>query len=365
MTELYFFDVIRYSLESDSNIPDNVPDIDWFRLYRFAEKQGILGVGFEGIKRLSEQGIKPPFDVLMEWIAIAENVEGRNKVLNQRCDEVQKMYSEAGFVTCILKGQGNAQMYPNPFSRMPGDIDLWVKAEKNGIKSIIKYVRKHHPKARAEYHHIDYGEYNGVEVEVHYRPSFSNNLIYNSRLQKWFKAHACQQYSHIVEIPGNAGNICIPTFEFNVIFQLSHIYRHLLQEGIGLRQVIDYYYLLKSDGRSKMADMLETLQYLGLMKIAGAMMWVLNEVLGLPEQYLIAPKNEKQGRLLLYEILKGGNFGHYDVDNQKANNAIKKNLQRIKRDIRMMRQFPSECLWEPIFRMYHWIWRLRYNYLYL
>jgi hypothetical protein len=245
---------------------------------------------------------------------------------------------------------------------MPGDIDLWVKPEKDVIKSIIKYVRKHNPRARAEYHHIDYGVYNDAEVEVHYRPSFSNNPIYNRRLQKWFNAQAERQYAHVVEITSDAGSICVPTFEFNVIFQLSHIYRHLLQEGIGLRQIIDYYYLLKSNMNcTDNRDIFDNLRYLGLEKIAGAVMWVLNEVLGLPEIYLIASKDEKRGRLLLTEIMKGGNFGYYDIENQKANNAIKKNLQRIKRDFRMVRYFPSECLWEPIFRVYHFFWRLKYN----
>ena len=36
----------------------------------------------------------------------------------------------------------------------------------------------------------------------------------------------------------------IPTVEFNIIFQLTHIYSHLMNEGIGLRQLVDYYYVL-------------------------------------------------------------------------------------------------------------------------
>lgn len=101
--------------------------------------------------------------------------------------------------------------------------------------------------------------------------------------------------------------------------------------------------------------------YLGLEKIAGAVMWVLSEVLGLEEKYLIAPKKERLGRVLLAEILNGGNFGQYDLDNIKADSQLKKNWQRMKRDFRMMRYFPSECLWEPVFRVYHFLWRLRYN----
>lgn len=56
------------------------------------------------------------------------------------------------------------------------------------------------------------------------------------------------------------------------------------------------------------------LEHLGLAKIAGAVMWVLKEVLGLEEKYLIAPVDERRGRFLLSEIMRGGNFGMYGTE---------------------------------------------------
>lgn len=176
----------------------------------------------------------------------------------------------------------------------------------------------------------------------------------------------------MVDLPEDAGSIRIPNKEFNIIFQLSHIYKHSLHEGIGLRQFVDYYYVLKNDkeldevkGSNRSAqkvngqyrDLQRTLQYLGLWKIAGAVMWVLHEALGIEEKCLIAPMDEKRGKLLMNEILRGGNFGHYDSANRKANTPFKKNIQRLMRDTRMIRYFPSECIWEPAFRIYHYFWR--------
>lgn len=185
-----------------------------------------------------------------------------------------------------------------------------------------------------------------------------NNPIHNRRLQKWFEEKAPEQFRHEVELPAtddtDENRICVPTREFNVVYLLSHIFRHLLQEGVGLRQIIDYFYLLL---KAETGELTITLRYLGLWKIAGAVMWVLSEVLGLEEKYLIAPKDERLGKMLLSEILNGGNFGRHDLDNIKADNQLKKNWQRIRRDIRMMRYFPSECLWEPVFRVYHFFWR--------
>lgn len=360
-----YFDFIRYVVNPiNQSIPD-VEGMDWFRFLQFAYQQAIVGVCFEGISRLSEQGVRLPFEVLMEWIATSGQIEGLNKVLNKKCVEVVNEYQKVGFDCCVLKGQGNAMMYPNPFSRMSGDIDLWVmlrsdgRSKKSEVRNIIKYVRKRNPGAKACYHHVDAGTYNGVEVEVHYRPSFMNNLIHNKRMQRWYDETAEEQFAHDVELPDGVGHISVPTHGFNRIYQMAHISHHVIHEGIGLRQLIDYYFLLRQGftEEERKRDVV-LLKNFGLYKVATAVMWVLSEVLGLEERYLIAPKDEHLGNFLLSEILHGGNFGKHNEENIKANNRIKKNWLRIKRDFRLMRYFPSECIWEPIFRLYHFFWRM-------
>lgn len=384
-----YFDILCWSINPDyQSIPDT-KGMDWYDFYQFACEQAIAGVTFVGIQRLGEHGVKPPLDVLMQWIASASLIEQQNKAVNKAATELFKELKNDGLQGCILKGQGNGLMYPNVYSRTPGDIDVWVrmadgrgmKAEGRGLKAdgrglkadgrgmrgdvrdIIKYVKERNPNGKVCYHHIDGGKIGGVEVEVHYRPSFMNNPIHNYRLQKWFEEKAeGGRLMEEVELPEGVGSIPVPTVEFNVVYQLVHVFRHLLQEGIGLRQIIDYYYVLKSNtNHTDDTDIIVLLNYLGLTKIAGAMMWLLSEVLGLEEEYLIVPKNECLGKVLLAEILKGGNFGQYDIDNIKVNSQLGKNWQRIRRDIRMVRYFPSECIWEPVFRVYHFFWRKIYG----
>ena len=376
-----YLEFLSYCLNDTQELPDSVKNIDWKTMMTWAERQSIVGIIFAGIQK-ADKALKIPFDVLMEWIGSANLIENRNKLLNSRCVEVVDYFKEKGFESCILKGQGNAAMYSNPMLRMPGDIDLWVMSGErlrfNGsrfnVMEVIRFVKGINPKGRAEYHHIDFGEFKGVEVEAHYRPTFMNNLIKNRRLQRWMIEYADEQFGNQITLTNQDGRIPVPTWEFNVVFQLSPIYRHVIQNGVGFRQIIDYFYLLRSEDKLTIlrpeglsvacndnGQLTILLRHLGLYKIAGAMMWMLNEVLGLPEEYLIAPKDEKRGRVLLAEIMKGGNFGHYDAENQKANNAIKKNIQRLKRDVRMVRYFPSECLWEPVFRVYHYFWRSIYG----
>ena len=424
-----FLEFLRYCIGDEQKPPVSAKGIDWMEMMAWAESQAIVGVVYQGILKGGKE-LEIPFDALMEWVGYAQQIEAQNRLVNQRCVEIAAAFQKDGFETCILKGQGNAALYPSPLLRNPGDIDLWVRRQNNDIrqsnrltgssrqkdirtdirqsnderqsnrltssfrqkdirteiKEIIGFVKERNPEARALYHHIDLGEFKGVEVEVHYRPSFLSDPVHNRRLQKWFRCHT--ESTDTVELTDGVGRINVPNWEFNVVFQLSHVYNHLLHEGIGLRQIIDYYYLLRQSNDIRQSNRLtdsfrqknderqnnrltdsfrqkdirteigDTLRYLGLWEIAGAMMWVLNEVLGLEEKYLIAPKDERRGRLLLAEIMKGGNFGFYDVENQRADSQLKKNWLRIRRDLRMMRYFPSECLWEPVFRVYHFFWRM-------
>ena len=356
--------LLRYSIGQQSEAPAILLE-EWQDIYAIAEKHAVAGVIFEGIKKRAAAEWNIPKDLMLQWFAPSEQIKKRNLLINQRCVDLTGQLHEEGFQCCILKGQGNTVMYPNPYSRTPGDIDAWMRSKgemhwKQVEKRVIDYVRHYNPDGRALYHHIDLGDFNGVEVEAHYRPSFMFSPLHNYRLQRWFEEQAMEQFQHEVELPKGVGKIYAPTAEFNIVFQLSHIYNHLLHEGIGLRQIVDYYYLIHNS-QCIMHNYEATLRHLGLYKFAGAVMYVMREVFHLEEHYMIVPVEERCGRVLLTEIIRGGNFGMFDTDNIKAKSTLQKNIQRIKRDVRLVQSFPSECICEPLFRTWHYFWRLRYN----
>lgn len=340
------------------SVPD-VSGMDWKGLYQFACEQAITGLVFEGVKCLGERGIKPPFKLLMEWIGLVEQIAVQNKILNKRCVEVVREYQDAGLLCSVLKGQGNSVMYPYPLSRTPGDIDILIRNANR--KELLSYVRTRKKITGYHYHHVEYEE-NGVSVELHFYPCSMNNPIYHGRLQKWYDDMAdvgCMMSE--VELPDDVGKIPVPTKEFNIVFQLAHMMHHFFDEGIGLRQMIDYYYLLrnaKDNVRYKMEEFRVTLKYLNLNKFAGAVMYIMKEVLGLDEQYLIVPVDERRGKTLLNEIQKGGNFGHHSGLDQK--NAFKKYFQKTWRNMQLVKEYPTEALCEPFFRTWHFFWRLAY-----
>ena len=434
-----FFEFLRFCIGSAKEIPGSLKEVDWKELYAIAKKQCLVGVLFDGIKKLPAEHVGMKKELLLQWMAESQILEKANVRLNDAAIHVSEWFRKKGFRTCILKGQGNALMYPNPCSRTPGDIDIWVEG---GDKRVISFVRSISPHSKACYHHIEFPSYKGVEVEVHYRPSFLLCFWHNRRLQKYYERVKEEQFSHRVML-GEQGEIAIPTVEFNLIFQLTHIYAHLMNEGIGLRQLLDYYYVLcdfykvyqksskitpslftlkegstshpdpltlrgeggnrptrcseplrsKDGGPSKVSpncagwdrrdaigDMTSAtaarssfaanssaaidrvqkeLKELGLWKFAGAIMYIMKEVFDMPASRLIVPPNETYGKFLLNEVLEAGNFGKHDDRNRFGRSQLGHNLQRVYRDMRLVRYFPAEALCEPLFRIWHFFWRMK------
>lgn len=352
-----FFDFLRFCIGSAKEIPDSLKEADWKELYAIAQKQCLVGFLFDGIKKLPAEYVGMKKELLLQWMAESQMLEKANVRLNDAAIQVSEWFRKKGFRTCILKGQGNALMYPNPYSRTPGDIDIWVEG---GDKWVISFVRSISPHEKACYHHIEFPSYKGVEVEVHYRPSFLLCFWHNRKLQKYYERVKEEQFSHRVML-GEQGEVAIPTAEFNVIFQLTHIFTHLMNEGIGLRQLVDYYFLISM--LSVNCEMLTSLQKglkdLGLLKFAGAIMYIMKEVLGMPAFRLIVPPNEKYGKFVLNEVLEAGNFGKHDGRNRFGKSQFGHNLQRVYRDMRLVRYFPAEALCEPIFRVWHFFWRMK------
>ena len=368
-----FFDFLRFCIGSAKEIPGSLKEVDWKELYAIAQKQALLGVLFHGIQRLPKE-LAPEQKLLMQWMVMAEMIRKQNIRLFQDSVKVCKNFENKGFANCILKGQENALLYPDPYMRTPGDIDIYLSG---GRRKIMKYVDRVCPNQVMRYHHVDFPVMK-TAIEVHFTPSYMFCPIYNQRMQKWFEEVMGEQCNHRVSLPDGYGEIHVPQASFNVIYILSHLYRHIFTEGIGLRQLLDYYFVLVkwhtdltnlTDSNKSLSQMtqintdLDTLRhelkYLGLWKFAQAVMYVLHEVFGLSEDRMIAPMDEREGWFLLDEIMRGGNFGQYDdrmgskVGESKMHRYFRMNL----RNLRFVKHYPTEALSEPLFRTWFALWK--------
>ena len=359
------FAFLRYCLCSKESMSKIVASMDWQELYSFTSKQALLGLCFDGIERLGkeypEELKQNPIgrELLMTWMGKAQQIRRQNMKVNAVASKLFSMLRVDGMRCCILKGQGNALMYPNPYSRTPGDIDVWINASR---ERIMEYAQKRFELGDdIRLQHLE-TSLDSVPVELHFFPCSMNNPIYHARLQKWFKRNADLQCSNVVSLPDGIGEIAIPTTAFNVVYQLTHLYHHFFDEGIGMRQIIDYYYVVNNDELLAIKDTLQKeLKYLGLWKFARAVMYVLHEALGLSGEKMIAPMDEKRGKLLLAEILEGGNFGrHFTKYGGFTHQSTgKKYFLKIWRNMHFVRYYPAEALSEPIFRTWHFFWRVK------
>ena len=482
-----FFEFIQVAVGNRKSLSVSVTDADWHRLFEFCKKQALIGVGFSAVERLHTKGIVCPEELRIKWYALAVHIERRNRLLNGLCKKVTEQYEHDGFSTCILKGQGNCLNYPEGLRnrRQCGDIDVWtaplppsggccnstdkdagiaigVQTGKNkveyveyhGHKAVIEYVKMQHrlegnkEKPVVRYHHIDAPDMDGVKVEVHYRSTFCRSFVRNRRMQRWFEEHAdvcMKNKTHM--------GFAVPTASVNVVYQMCHLFSHYFDEGLGLRQLMDYYFALRvwhndvmeckdlqsqgmwSEGLGtpvmSAQEVMAVIRSFGMGKFAGAVMFVINEVFGganenendndndndnekgqrrtrretdggpqadflgeressefkqnlngcpqadgggeqqlseigqqLKEKIVFAPwmicePNEKEGRRLLEEIMKGGNFGQYDTRDAalKKGGMMKHGVWKLKRVMRLVRSYPEEALWEPVFRVWHLGWR--------
>ena len=368
-----FFDFLRFCIGSAKEIPGSLKEVDWKELYAIAQKQALLGVLFYGIRRLPKE-LAPEQKLLMQWMVMAEQIRKQNIRLFQDSVKVCQNFENEGFANCILKGQGNALLYPDPYMRTPGDIDIYLTG---GRKRVMQYINKVCPNQVMCYHHVDFPVMK-TAIEVHFTPSYMFFPIHNSRMQKWFKEVMGEQCNHQVSLPDGYGEIHVPQVSFNVIYILSHLYRHIFTEGIGLRQLLDYYFVLVkwhtdltnlTDSNKSLPQMTQIntdldalrhkLKYLGLWKFAQAVMFVMKEVFGLSEDRMIAPMDEREGRFLLDEIMRGGNFGQYDdrMGSKAGESKIHRYFRMNLRNLRFVKHYPTEALSEPLFRTWFAVWK--------
>ena len=384
----YCFSFLRFALDNTGRLPWAPTDKDWQIFYGFCKRQALLGVSFAAVEQLHEQGVECPKELRMRWMIAALRIEAMNGKQNRQCKEMTERMMRDGIQSCILKGQGNLLNYPERLKlrRNPGDIDVWCIY--HGCRSLIKYARALNAegkKNKAVYHHIKANVFDDTEVELHYRPSFLHSPIRNYRMQRFFSSHADECMKN-----KNHLGFATPTPSVNVIYQMCHLFSHFLETGLGLRQMMDYYFLLMqwhkqvgnveygvlSDGRQEKQsqgmwsegldtpimskeEVMHTLRSFGMGKFAAAVMWVLHEVFAMPAHYYICEPNEKEGRKLLAEIMQGGNFGHYDERGKDIRNGgtIPHAVWKLKRVMRLVSSYPEEALCEPFFRVWHWGWR--------
>ncbi|MBO7596349.1 MAG: nucleotidyltransferase family protein [Bacteroidales bacterium] len=333
----HFFELLRYSLGITDSFETNLSPEEWKNVFEAAHHQSIVGVLFCGVSQLKGE-FAPPLNIAMQWTAEAEKIIGMNKAFNVRAKELTEFFAQHNHLTAILKGQANARLYPNPLSRQPGDIDIYVEGGKEKVLQMLYNLNLIKKGSYVAYHHVELApQCDGITVEVHFRPSSGiHNIFGNKQIQKFLNNDIKN-----VELTNQGFNI--PSVQFALVMQMAHILRHLFGAGVGLRQITDYYYLLKSsstDDRQQISSLLDKFK---LKSFAAALMWVLQHIFVMDNSLMLCPPNQQSGQIILEEISRNGNFGWYsDYFND---NFVKRQLKYRKKVFKLFKHFPKDIFW--------------------
>ena len=337
IVEERFFELLRIALGTQKGLASPLTTEEWSEIPEIAVKQCVMGLLLSAIEKLP-RGQRPPNNILLAIHDRVQEIEEQSRYINKLTYATSKRFEVDGFPNCILKGQGIATLYPNPLRRESGDIDVWLQGDRD---KIIEYVRSvgeaHEPSSL----HIGFELKDGTPVEAHFTPSFFSNPFIDRKFNRWAKEQQAEQNTHYV--PFDNGTILpIPTVDFNLIFILNHAYQHFIGTGVGLRQLIDYFYVLKhAKENAQIPSCLSLLKRFHLTKFAAAVSWLLHEKLGLPSEYLIVEPNAKEGEFLLKEALLTGNFGHSD---KRTSNGHRLSGKRYRLG-HLLLAYPDEIMW--------------------
>lgn len=402
--ETYFFELLQVAVGNRDSLSCAPTAEEWEEIYEISKKQTLVGIAFKGVERLPQEQL-PPAKRVRQWYVKADKIKHLNNNMNMACAKMCFMMKKAGFHSCIIKGQANLKNYGSSKSplngdlettnsedgregldlgwfRTPGDIDIWVWSDSGKVSDVIRFFTARQADAEPYFHHMDCNIMVDIETEVHYRPSWMSAPWRNKILQRFCNEHKGDIQHFPVQMPNDKYSFFYaPSGEFDVVYQLVHIYRHLFNEGIGLRQILDYYMVLRPMSTSKgesvssatsasyREEAMKILSDLGMRDFARAMMWVLQEVFeggsplpshkGERPAWMLCDPNEKLGRFLLSEIMLAGNFGHSDerYTITREESAAKWGIMKLRRNLKFLTQYPEEVLCEPLFRVYHWAWR--------
>ncbi|WP_170857818.1 nucleotidyltransferase family protein [Xylanibacter ruminicola] len=374
---MLFFELLQVALGNRERLSHVPTPEDWMGVYDESEWQAVTGILLHGIDRLPVEQ-RPPQDILLQWIGVGQMIEQRNHLMDKRCIELLTKLKDAGLTPTILKGQGIAQLYGKELRalRQSGDIDVYVDC---GLKKALAFAKSQgQEKVEWDYKHLHLKIWDDTEVEMHYHVEVLLNLWKNRKLQKWFREHENELFAHAndnlnanlnanlnlkanTDRTNDANGFVTPTVEFNVFYILLHIYRHFLYEGVGFRQVIDYYFVLKNLNDNLNVNesyAYKAVREFGMTRFAKGLMWVMHEALGMQRDWMLWEPDEKEGRYILKQVMRGGNFGHHDERLKHSGGKLGAVKAILTHNMHLITHYPSDVIWAPVWIVWHKLWKL-------
>ena len=343
---MLFFELLQVALGTRDELSRVPNKSEWMSLYQESEKQSILGIMLDGIERLPDEQ-RPPKDILLQWIGFVQMIEQNTVKISKASEAAVIFFQEKGFGCNLLKGAAVGRYYPNPNRRQSGDIDVWLDGGRERIYDFARKFDKDGKLYGVNYQHIHFHLFDDIPLEVHIWPSCLSNPLHNKRFHQFCAIHH--------PVMGQS----MPSLAFDRVFILMHCYDHMMSSGVGFRQIMDYYYVLKQGfTKEDKDDFVRWIKKLGMYRFVSGLMWLMQYAFGMEDKYLLMEPNEKEGRFILQEVMMTGNMGHSDTRNwgsQKT--AFKRFIHNLRRDAYLINHYPQEIVFQPFFSLWLYFWR--------
>lgn len=340
-----FTDLVQVHLGNRARLSATPTARQWEEVFGISREQALATICFAAVKALPSEQQPADKELWRKWLWQTTKTMRANELLELRTREALAYFRTRGFRCCVLKGQGAGGLYPQPQLRTPGDIDLWLVGGRQRIYNLSK--RELGNVTGANYHHIHYPIFHDVEVEAHIYPSFLSHPLLNRRFRRFCAAHQ----------PDDTRTT--PPLAFDRVYILLHCYRHVCGHGVGLKQFLDYYFVLRQGFTEE--ERQETVHVLGSLRMtafARAAMWVMKHVFGLEDRFLLCEPDEREGRFLLSEIFQTGNMGHSETRfDWSGRTPLQRFLMNQRRNWHLLAHYPHEVLWSPAFSIVSFAYR--------
>ena len=351
-----FFALVRAGLWSDGNQEIRIDGTtDWNEVYELTQEQSVLGLVLAG---LEHSDIKPPKELLLQWIGEVQLIEQRNKAMNVYIAELIEEMRSQGIYTLLVKGQGLAQCYNRPNWRSSGDVDLLLSKDNyEKVKAFIlpKGVLTEPEEVGKKHLAMQVGQW-AVELHGTLRVGLSARvdrmldkvqyeIFYDGRVRSWMNGKT---------------QVFLPAANEDVVYVFAHILQHFYKGGIGLRQVCDWCRLLWTYRDSLNHKLLEArIKEAGLMSEWKAFGAFAVEYMGMAVEAMplldgrckkedgrseIDVNLRKKADKICEFILEVGNFGH-----NRDNSYFQKHSYFVQKCISAWRRVKDLCRHATIF----------------
>ena len=337
-----FIELIRIALGTQKEFSTPPSAEEWAELYALANRHGIGGILFVTLTSIPKEQL-PPADISADWFTLANKMKEDNIQREKQVKHVTRTFKKYGFRSVILKGLSLSQYFPQPELRHSSDIDVWLEGNKEDIVAYIRSVREPNT---ILYHHCDFNVMKDTSIEVHFTPSFFANPFANRRFQTWVTSQGERLFPKCDSIEDGYNTT---DTEFNIPYLLTHLFRHVIDEELELKPVIDYFFVLRNTDFTdkEKANYMRTLKGFGIDGFASGVMYVLHELFGLDDKHLLCKPDKRQGEALMTELFKPIQDRGILAKGKSQDNHLQRFIKRQANILRFLPFYPSEILWMP------------------